>query len=120
MYLLLRGMPTFQSEIGMEAQNASIVGTWVSEKDSNSKWVFTQTDCKRYYDNELLFTFSYSTSNSSPQCGHTVPIDRYTSYLKLTENIDGKDYCYEINGITNQKLSLRAVGRGRAMVFNKQ
>lgn len=102
-------------------QNSSIVGTWVSEKDRRWKLVFTaDLKCKQYYENELNETDSYVISNTSPQCGETVPIEEHTSYLQLTNLADGDKICYEINGISPAILSLRVVDRGGAMVFKRQ
>ncbi len=100
----------------------SIVGTWIAEKDSKSKWVFTSDlKCKRYYDSVLLSTYTYSISNTSPQCGETVPVEQHTSYLKLTkEGPVNSKRCYEINGITAEKLSLRVVDRGGLLLFDRQ
>ena len=60
-------------------------------------------------------------NNTSPQCGETVPVNSNTQYLKLTKigKVD-TEYCYEINEITAQKLSLRQIGRGGLLLFNKQ
>jgi len=103
-------------------QNESLEGTWIAESDSKSKWVFTNDGkCKRYYDNELLNTYVYSLSNKSPQCDKTVPINSKTQYLKLVKvgKVDS-EYCYEVNGITSEKLSLRQMGRGGLLLFDKQ
>ncbi|WP_139135285.1 hypothetical protein [Roseivirga sp. 4D4] len=103
-------------------QNESLEGTWMAEKDSKSKWVFTNDGkCKRYYDNELLNTYVYSLSNTSPQCDKTVPVNSKTQYLKLVKvgKVDS-EYCYEVNGITAEKLSLRQIGTGSLLLFDKQ
>ena len=112
----------FGSPITVDSQNQTILGTWIAEKDAKSKWVFTSDgNCKKYYNGELLNTYAYSMNNTSPQCGETVPVNSNTQYLKLTKigKVD-TEYCYEINGITTEKLSLRQIGRGGLLLFDKQ
>lgn len=102
--------------------NETIIGSWVSESDINSKLVFTSDGkCKEYYENELQDTYSYQIANTTPQCGIDVPIDQYTSYLKMTNISDSSDvYCYEINGITTSSLSIRLIGNGGALIYDRQ
>ena len=101
-------------------QNSSMVGLWISEADSNWKLKFTADKCYQYYADTLVETDSYVISNTSPQCGKTVPADNYTSYLKLTNLGDASDViCYHINGINNKNLSLTMVGNGGQMVFKR-
>ncbi len=112
----------FGSPVTVDSHNQTIQGTWIAEKDAKSKWVFTgDGNCKRYYNGELLNTYAYSMNNTSPQCGKTVPVNSNTQYLKLTKigKVD-TEYCFEINGITTEKLSLRQVGRGGLLLFDKQ
>lgn len=102
-------------------KNSSIVGTWVSEDDSNWKLIFTADNkCYQYYSNSLTETDSFIISNTSPQCGVRVPIDNYTSYLQLINTQNAETICYEINGITDKNLSLRVIDNGGAIVFVKQ
>ena len=102
-------------------QDSSIVGTWISEKDHKWKMVFTADNCIQYYDGTITDKDYYFIANTSPQCGQVVPIDNYTSYLKLVQVSSGKvQICYEINGITPKSLSLRPVDNGRIFVFDKQ
>lgn len=102
--------------------NSPIIGSWINEKDSNSKLIFdTNGNCKRYYEGELIEEYNFSISNTSPQCGVNVHVDSYTSYLKLTNINDANDfYCYEINGITASKLSLRPIENGGFILYNKE
>ncbi|WP_421874758.1 hypothetical protein [Marinoscillum sp.] len=119
--------------LGLSVQNPSIVGTWVNESDAKDKYVFESSGLVySYYDNQLVATYDYSISNSSPQCGVKVPIDMHTSYLKLTPSIkklgdhtiskydDPEPLCYEINGITEEHLSLRVVDMGGYTLFRRQ
>lgn len=101
--------------------NPSIVGEWISEEDTRWKWVFTADgECKDYYSGVLKNTYTYTISNTSPRCGRDVHIDRNTSYLSLTKvSNTPKKICYEINGVTDTHLSIRALGRGGAIVFDR-
>jgi len=102
-------------------QNSSIVATWINESDPKWKLVFTSAKCYQYYDGTLQETQNYAISNTTPQCGHKVPVDANTSYLKLTNTKDSTEVvCYEINGITPTGLSLMHVSLGRIFLFNKQ
>lgn len=119
---LLVLLSSYMPVVTVDSQNQTIQGTWIAEKDAKSKWVFTSDgNCKKYYNGELQNTYAYSMNNTSPQCGETVPVNSNTQYLKLTKigKVD-TEYCYEINGITTEKLSLRQVGRGGLLLFNKQ
>jgi hypothetical protein len=102
-------------------EDASIVGTWVSEKDTNWKMVYTTTRCKWFYENVQTDEFNYLVSNTTPQCGETVSITAHTGYLQLTNVTDANDkICYEIYGITNETLSIRYFGRGGFLLFHRQ
>lgn len=99
----------------------TILGTWRSQEDSQWKIVFTRNRYHEYYRSNLIETGSYLVSNTSPQCGEIVPIDKYTSYLKITEDGGSKNVnCYEINGVTRTNLSLRPVNNGKTLLFTKQ
>ena len=102
--------------------HSSIIGTWISEEDSKWKMVFTNDNkCFRYYNNNLRETDTCIISNTSPQCGETVPVDSQTSYLRLTnvQNINDVK-CYEINGITDSILSIRPLENTNIFVFIRQ
>ena len=102
-------------------KNSSIVSTWISEEDTNWKLTFTTNNkCYQYYSNTLIETDTFSISNTTPQCGITVPIDKYTNYLQLKNMLSGNITCYEINGITSACLSLRVVDKGGSIVFIRQ
>ncbi|WP_347175205.1 hypothetical protein [Polaribacter uvawellassae] len=97
-----------------------IIGTWVSDKDINSKWVFSlDNTCKRYYNGVLLNTYSFSITNYS--CNNE--LDSKYEYVKLLKS-NQKTYCYAINGITKDGndtyLSLEFDGNPRPMLFKKQ
>ncbi len=106
--------------------NQEFIGTWISEKDTNWKMIFTQTECTWYYENEITERYFYSVANSSPQCDLEVPVETHTTYLILTSKTDSQDkLCYEINGFVEtipgrKTLSIRPIGKGGFFLFLKQ
>ncbi|MFT5890626.1 MAG: hypothetical protein ACI9Y7_000719 [Dokdonia sp.] len=88
-----------------------IVGVWVSEEDPNWSIEFTNTGlCYWYYSGEDIDTFTYTTSETSPQCGYEVRtgvVEDY--YLRLVDE-DEDTRCYEILGINDETLSFSAIG----------
>ena len=113
--LIWANIPLFQNDTQL------VLGTWISENDSKSVWVFeTNNICKRYYNNELRATYSFSISQSSPQCGQQVDQSGLHTYLSLTKSSDNEQTCYFINGLTTQKLSINAFDRSQILVFNKK
>ncbi|WP_207430171.1 hypothetical protein [Sabulibacter ruber] len=102
-------------------EEASIIGTWVSEEDPKWKMVFTQDhQCLQYYEAELTETDAFTLSNTSPQCELPVTVQENTSYLQLSNQADQEKTCYEINGLSEENLSFRELGRGGAIVFRRQ
>lgn len=105
----------------LRAQEASIVGTWISEEDSNWKMVFENNTCTWFYQNEITQTYNFSISNSSPQCGEDVYVNNNTEYLKITKTQNTSDeICYEIYGLSEQYLTLRVVNKSGFLIFNRQ
>ena len=102
-------------------EDASIVGTWISEEDTNWKMVFTTSRCKWFYENIQTEEFNYLLSNTTPQCGETVSITTHTEYLQITNSADPNDKtCYEVYGISMESLSIRMIGSGKLLVFDRQ
>jgi hypothetical protein len=102
-------------------ENMNIIGTWVSEVDANYRLVFNDSGiCYSYYGSDILATYSFSISNTTPQCGVSVLVNESeeTSYLQLSDVNNGTVVCYEINGITDL-LSLTTVESGRLLTFAK-
>jgi hypothetical protein len=97
-----------------------IKGTWISQRDHKSKWVFTADSMRMYYNNEALFTFTYTVSNSSPQCGQQVKTGPHLAFLSLKNVKSGHEQCYYINGLTDSTLSLSPFGRANILFFKKQ
>jgi hypothetical protein len=105
----------------LQSENDEIIGTWISELDTKSKWVFsTNNKCKRYYNNELLNIYSYTITNSS--CNNETDLE--FNYLKLVKESNNKEYCYAINGITSDSygtyLSIEFYGNPKPLLFKKQ
>lgn len=103
-----------------------IIGTWISEQDSKSKWVFSSDlKCKSFYNGVLKNTYTYKISNTNQQCGKEVHVDSKTSYLELSNISDSTDkLCYEINGFHTDEngvktLSLMPLEQGGYMIFVK-
>ncbi len=101
--------------------DGNIVGTWISEEDTNWKMVFTSTTCKWYYQNVQIDEYTFVLSNTTPQCEETVSVTPKTEYLQITNIIDPNDKtCYEVFGISNQSLSIRMIGSGELLIFDRQ
>lgn len=98
-----------------------IVGSWILENDINSKWTFTDDGhCYWYYDSILVDSFTYSISETSPQCGFEVKTggsDDY--YLKLIDH-EYEEYCYEIYNLNDENLSINFLGLSEIKLFNKE
>ena len=100
---------------------ASIVGTWVSEEDTNWKIIFTSSTSKWYYQNVLINQYSYTLSNTTPQCGETVSITSQTNYLQITNSADPNDKtCYEVFGISMESLTISMIGSAKLLMFDRQ
>ena len=98
-----------------------LYGTWVSDKDPNWKMTFTKRGiCEWIYDVEPdVEEYDFTVGNQSPWCGYDVPVHNNTSYLRLIHRTNGDEFCYEINVITETKLSLRSLGMGGHILFNR-
>ena len=121
-FLLLLTITGFAPKTNHTTQeDASIVGTWISEEDTNWKMVFTTSKCKWFYENIQTEEFNYLLSNTTPQCGETVSITVHTEYLQITNSADPNDKtCYEVFGISMESLSIRMIGSGKLLVFDRQ
>jgi hypothetical protein len=102
-------------------QKASIIGSWISEEDQNYKMVFSGNTCTWVYSGQPTTTYSFTLSNSSPQCGEVVPITSETNYLKLVNVNNNTDImCYEIYSLSATKLTLKPIDKSGFLVFNRQ
>lgn len=111
---------TIKNSFNQQSTKDRIVGSWVSDGDSNSFWTFSlDGKCNRYYAGKLLDTSNFTITNTS--CGNK--IDSKYEYLKLIKRT-GKIYCYAINGITQDGndtyLSIEFNVNPSPMLFKKQ
>jgi hypothetical protein len=104
-----------------QADSVAIIGTWLSGS-GHWKLVFSQDyKCRQYMDTVLIETDSVVIANTSPQCGITVPVDNYTSYLRLINVSDTtQNLCYDLNSVTDSTLSITNVGHGGVITFRRQ
>ena len=101
--------------------STKILGTWVSEEDSNWKLVFTSDGkCIQHYGDEVISNESFSISNTSPQCGFEVTVNADSAFLQLTDMGDGSMICYYITGLHDEYLTLSVVGQGGVLAFSKK
>lgn len=102
-------------------QDASIIGTWISQEDNNYKLVFNGNTCTWIYSGQPNTTYSFSLSNTSPQCGEVVPVTSELNYLRLVNSSNSNEtLCYEIYSLTETKLTLRPIEKSGFLIFNRQ
>lgn len=111
---------TVKNSFNQQSTKDRIIGSWVSDSDSNSIWIFSlDGKCKRYYASKLLNTSDFTITNTS--CDNK--IDSEYEYLKLIKSTV-KIYCYALNGITQDGndtyLSIEFNGNPSPMLFKKQ
>jgi len=95
--------------------NPKIIGTWYSDTDRTTKWVF-KDDLKVYCYEEGVLSVIYSYSVSHDCEGNS---DIKFEFLKLV-NEDGVTFCYEINGINENNsgiLSLTYMNNMQVSLF---
>lgn len=95
--------------------NPKIIGTWYSDTDRTTKWVF-KDDSKVYCYEEGVLSVIYSYSISHDCEGNS---DTKFEFLKLV-NEDGVTFCYEINGINENNsgiLSLTYMNNMQVSLF---
>lgn len=91
----------FTSAFFAQSQDPSskrIVGSWFSNTNRNTKWIFTQ-DGKLYnYDKDIMkVMYKYSISNSCQNNSSD------TSEFITLRDRDGNEFCFKINGINENK-----------------
>jgi hypothetical protein len=102
-------------------QDASIIGTWISQEDNNYKLVFNGNTCTWIYSGQSNTTYSFSLSNTSPQCGEVVPVTSELNYLRLVNSSNSNEtLCYEIYSLTETTLTLRPIEKSGFLIFNRQ
>lgn len=104
-----------------------IIGAWILEGDTDSKWIFTNSNCYWYYNNVIEDTFTYTIHDLSNIPSSTLTFCDYTVrngntddyYLKLIDQ-ENEEFCYEITGLNEENLSLSYLGQAKIMIFNKE
>lgn len=107
---LFLAINTFQQE---KTAEKLIVGTWVAEGESLfSRWIFKSNgECLMYDENEVLGTYIFKLSTTSPQCGIEVDTGPKEKYLSLTNKSNIKDkMCYLLDFVDDKKLSMIYLG----------
>ena len=95
-----------------------ILGIWIME-DSPSLQIeyLSNGQLKRYEDNILLYTDTYSISNTCD--GETM--NNYNEYfLKQIDSEFGAEHCFIINGVNENNsgiLSLTTSGQGKIIIY---
>jgi hypothetical protein len=98
-----------------------IIGTWVSENDSNESWIFTENSCVIKYSDTVDEQYSYSISETSPQCGYQVKTGGIEDfYLKIYNEATNEEYCYEIYTVNLLSLSMNYLGSSKKLIFIRQ
>lgn len=81
-----------------DPSSKKIIGTWYSDVNRSTKWVFSQDGRVYNYYNDVFkvmyrYTISHTCQNNS---------DDTIEYLTLMDK-DGDEYCFKINGINENK-----------------
>ena len=102
----------------------TIVGTWISQPKENSKWVFSDSTAKIYYQDKLDGSYIYTISRTLDHCGYDVS-DRLQKYpdesiLTLTNAQTSEKECYYVYSISIDHLSLSPFGSSTFLFFAKQ
>ncbi|MDT7832220.1 hypothetical protein RQM59_07500 [Flavobacteriaceae bacterium S356] len=106
-------------QLNQESQD--IIGIWKSDDTPEWKLEFKNTGtCFWYYTGEPTKEFTYSIETTTPQCNQNVPIGDKFSYLKLVDNSNQEQWCYEIFGLDQTGMQIRLLGRSKSMFFTKQ
>ncbi len=83
--------------------------------------VFSGNTCAWIYSGQPTTTYSFTLSNSSPQCGEVVPVTTASNYLKLVNvNNNSDTMCYEVYSLSETTLTLRPIDKSGFLVFNRQ
>lgn len=113
--LVLQIPVTFGNNQSEDPSSKKIVGTWYTDTNRSTKWVFTP-DGKVYNYNKDVFkvmyryTISHSCQNYS---------DDTIEYITLMDR-DGDEFCFKINAINENKngiLSLTNMSNMEALMF---
>lgn len=114
--LLLVQIPaTFGNNQEGDPSSKAIIGTWYSDQNRDTKWVFAQ-DGKvyNYVKDSFKVMYRYSISHS---CQNNS--DDTVEFLNLMDK-DGDEFCFRINGINENKngvLSLTNMSNMEVILF---
>ena len=79
-----------------------IIGKWVSQSDSKTEWVFSNTTCYWYYNGKLVDSFTFKiddlsskdASTSKSFCGYVVRTGHKEDFYLEIRNKSADLYCY--------------------------
>lgn len=118
--LILCGSAFIQNQPG-----DTIVGTWISHPDGNSKWVFSSdSTVKIYYKGNLKKSYTYKLSKTPLHCGVDMSerLQQYPdeSILILTNSESSKKRCYLVYGFDEVNLGISLFGSPNLLHFKRQ
>lgn len=98
-----------------EPSSKRILGSWYSNTNRNTKWVFSPDGKVYNYDKNVFkvmyrYTISHSCQNNS---------DDTTEFITFMDK-DGDEFCFKINGVNENKngiLSLVNLSSGEPLLF---
>lgn len=105
-------------------ERKAIIGIWMAE-DKNWGFEFKPGGkCIEFIRSSKTFeTLTYKISDTMPLCIPAEPPieskEDDITFLEMTNRKTGLKLCYEINGVTAKILSLRPLGRGGFLLFNR-
>ncbi len=96
----------------------NLIGTWVSEGDSNWEVQFNGSVRKDYYEGVQTDTYQYSVTNS---CDSEV-LSGSQYFLKSIDSSDGSIYCLVIEGVNDSNSGILSFTSdvGKLLIFNKK
>ena len=83
-----------------------IIGTWILESDTKSKWVFINDNCYWYYENSLEETFTYTVQDLSDSLNSGLSVSLCGQEVKTggtEEVIDNKAFDFNDSGLYDVK-----------------
>ena len=102
--LILQIPVTFGNNQNEDPSSKKIIGTWYTDGNRSTKWVFTQDGKVYNYSNDMFkVMYHYKISNS---CQNNS--DDNTEFLTLMDK-EANEYCFRINGINVNKNGILAL-----------
>lgn len=114
--ILLLQMPVISGNNQDQDSSAKkIIGTWYSNANRNTKWVFSPDGKVYNYDKDMFkVMYHYTISNN---CQNNS--DSTIEYVTLMDK-EGNEFCFRINGINENKngiLSLTNMSTRQQLIF---